>query len=636
MAGSGKEVVVFLDIGLGSRAIGRLVFELFYDVTPRTAENFRCLCTGERGVSARSNQRLHYAGSTFHRVIAGFMAQGGDFTRGNGTGGESIYGTTFDDEDFTRRHDEPGLLSMANSGPGTNGSQVRVLLRHLPLSAALRLPTLPRCSPPPPRPQCDSHLPPTACAQFFVTFAKTPHLDGKHVVFGRLVRGHEVLHAVKNVATKTDDTPRLPVTIVHCGQLGVATAEPVDAEGEATPATAAASSSSSSSSARAASASSAPAANPYLRAAPAAEIAAPGEDAAASAEAVAAAAAAAAETVPAHLTGRARKLFELRLRMNKGRKLNKKAVVDEYRRDAKAKGLKNPWATGRKKGGKLKKIGEVDAKAQGGKGKKEETVQKKRERRVEGGAEGEVEKGDGSSSSAAIAAAGDDGQVALVKRDEEDWFMDETAERASKRQKKSDAKAAKSAAFGWDVFNSDAMKKAHDKRVLRLAKTGVGSRSAASADAARNAAAAGELHIAEQIRSAPAPAAIDRMVAELDEGAKRRQKVRASLSLSLSLSLSPHLPADSVRRAERSAAMPARPPPRRAARAALTPSSLHARAALFFFFSSFQFSRERRTNPDEDPFHINERNRVFNKKVSRSFDKYTIEIRQNLERGSAL
>ena len=82
--------------------------------------------------------------------------------------------------------------------------------------------------------------------------------------------------------------------------------------------------------------------------------------------------------------------------------------------------------------------------------------------------------------------------------------------------------------------------------------------------------------------------------------------------------------------------MPARPPPRRAARAALTPSSLHARAALFFFFSSFQFSRERRTNPDEDPFHINERNLVFNKKVSRSFDKYTIEIRQNLERGSAL
>ena len=122
--------------------------------------------------------------------------------------------------------------------------------------------------------------------------------------------------------------------------------------------------------------------------------------------------------------------------------------------------MKNPWATGRKKGGKLKKIGEADAKAQGDKGKKgkkEETVQKKRERRVEGGVEGEVEKGAGSSS-AVLAAAGDDGQVALVKRDEEDWFMDETAERALKRQKKSDAKAAKSAAFGWDVFNSDAMK----------------------------------------------------------------------------------------------------------------------------------------------------------------------------------
>ena len=131
---------MFFDVSIGGRPAQRIEFELYDSVTPKTAANFRALCTGEKGVSPRSGKPLHFKHSYFHRIIPQFMLQGGDFTRGNGTGGESIYGDKFADENFQLRHDKPGLLSMANAGPNTNGSQffiVRPLsaLPHSPLSA---------------------------------------------------------------------------------------------------------------------------------------------------------------------------------------------------------------------------------------------------------------------------------------------------------------------------------------------------------------------------------------------------------------------------------------------------------------------------------------------------------------------
>lgn len=166
---------VFFDITIGGRPEGRVVFELYADVVPRTAENFRALCTGERG-KGKSGKPLHYKGSIFHRVIKDFMIQGGDFTNFNGTGGESIYGEKFEDENFLRIHDRPMLLSMANAGPGTNGSQ------------------------------------------FFVTTKDTPHLDGKHVVFGRVLKGRDVIRAVESQKT-TSDKPNADCTIADCGEL---------------------------------------------------------------------------------------------------------------------------------------------------------------------------------------------------------------------------------------------------------------------------------------------------------------------------------------------------------------------------------------------------------------------------------
>ncbi|KAL6848537.1 hypothetical protein ACP4OV_021831 [Aristida adscensionis] len=166
---------VFFDMTVGGEPAGRIVMELFADKVPRTAENFRALCTGEKGVG-RSGKPLHYKGSSFHRVIPDFMCQGGDFTAGNGTGGESIYGAKFADENFLYKHTDPGILSMANAGPGTNGSQ------------------------------------------FFICTVPCPWLDGKHVVFGRVVDGMDVVRKIEKVGSRGGSTAK-PVKIADCGQL---------------------------------------------------------------------------------------------------------------------------------------------------------------------------------------------------------------------------------------------------------------------------------------------------------------------------------------------------------------------------------------------------------------------------------
>lgn len=147
---------VFFDITIDDAPAGRIIMELFANVTPKTAENFRALCTGEKGI-CKSGKPLHLKGSSFHRMIPKFMCQGGDI---NGTGGESIYEQNFPDENFVRRHTRPGCLSMANAGPNTNGSQ------------------------------------------FYINTAKCPWLDGKHVVFGEVIDGYEVVEAIEKVAER--------------------------------------------------------------------------------------------------------------------------------------------------------------------------------------------------------------------------------------------------------------------------------------------------------------------------------------------------------------------------------------------------------------------------------------------------
>jgi peptidylprolyl isomerase len=157
---------VFFNISAGGEDLGRIVFRLFDDVVPKTARNFRELATGQHGYG--------YKGSPFHRVIPEFMLQGGDFTAGNGTGGKSIYGETFADENFQLKHDRPFLLSMANAGPGTNGSQ------------------------------------------FFVTTVVTPWLDGKHVVFGEVIEGEDVVKAVEALGSRSGATAK-KIVVEDCG-----------------------------------------------------------------------------------------------------------------------------------------------------------------------------------------------------------------------------------------------------------------------------------------------------------------------------------------------------------------------------------------------------------------------------------
>ncbi|EFJ47518.1 hypothetical protein VOLCADRAFT_61255 [Volvox carteri f. nagariensis] len=156
---------------------GRIVLELFDKEVPKTVENFRCLLTGEKGLGKASKKPLHYKGSKFHRIVRGFCCQGGDIVRGDGSGGDSIFGGQFNDEKpgLKLKHDGPGILSMANSGKNTNTSQ------------------------------------------FFFTLAAAPQCDGKHVVFGKVVEGLDILARIDSEAASPDGSPRVDVTIADCG-----------------------------------------------------------------------------------------------------------------------------------------------------------------------------------------------------------------------------------------------------------------------------------------------------------------------------------------------------------------------------------------------------------------------------------
>ncbi|XP_051970677.1 NK-tumor recognition protein isoform X1 [Xyrauchen texanus] len=167
----------YFDVEINREPVGRIVFQLFSDICPKTSRNFLCLCTGEKGSGKTTGKKLCYKGSTFHRVVKNFMIQGGDFTEGNGRGGESIYGGFFEDENFTLKHDRAFLLSMANRGKDTNGSQ------------------------------------------FFITTKTAPHLDGVHVVFGLVISGFEVIKKIEGLKTDSASRPYADVRVIDCGQL---------------------------------------------------------------------------------------------------------------------------------------------------------------------------------------------------------------------------------------------------------------------------------------------------------------------------------------------------------------------------------------------------------------------------------
>ncbi len=166
---------VFFDLTIDDEPAGRVIMGMFGNTVPKTVKNFATLAAGTGGIG-NAGKPLHYKGSSFHRIIPAFMAQGGDFTAGNGTGGESIYGNKFADENFHLKHSKPYLLSMANAGPNTNGSQ------------------------------------------FFITFKETPWLDGRHTVFGEVLEGKEVIDSLEKLGTGAGKTTK-KITIADCGIL---------------------------------------------------------------------------------------------------------------------------------------------------------------------------------------------------------------------------------------------------------------------------------------------------------------------------------------------------------------------------------------------------------------------------------
>ncbi|CAM9099207.1 unnamed protein product [Chrysoparadoxa australica] len=345
---------VYMTISIGSREVGQLVIELFANRVPKTAENFRALCTGEKGKAQGSGARLHYRGSFFHRIIPGFMAQGGDFTKGDGTGGMSVYGETFNDESFAMKHDRAGLLSMANCGPNTNGSQ------------------------------------------FFLTFAPAKHLDGKHVVFGRVTEGLEVLKVMERVSTGAGDRPRAQVTITDCGEISAVDDNAADSQ-------------------------------------------VAGQEKAAHAKAGEAGGGKGKEKAPeevpeeeeeeeeeeevdtSNMTAQQKKLFQLRLKINAGRKANKAEVKEEYKRLGDKSFAKRQAAEERKK---IKDEWEAELKARG-----------------------------------------------LTT---EEAYLIDTAESSERLQAQKAQKQRNLDSFAWASYSSDALFKAYENRLVHMPKTGAG------------------------------------------------------------------------------------------------------------------------------------------------------------------
>eukprot|EP00928_Gymnodinium_smaydae_P088090 TRINITY_DN72235_c0_g1_i1.p1 TRINITY_DN72235_c0_g1~~TRINITY_DN72235_c0_g1_i1.p1 ORF type:complete len:476 (-),score=137.22 TRINITY_DN72235_c0_g1_i1:169-1596(-) len=475
MPASSKNPKVFLDISIGNRTGGRVIFELFADVTPRTAENFRGICTGEYGFGRNTKKKLSYEGCSVFRSSKGFMIQSGDLQFNNGDGGESIYGGAFNDEDFVRRHTQAGVLSMANKGRNTNTSQ------------------------------------------FFITLKRAPQLDGRHVVFGQVIEGMDVIRAIAKVPTDLDEKPRVPVKIVGCGQVDrktvnqeqAAVARQIgnlqqemlgDKVQEATKGKA------------------------ILAGKPGgAKIDDAGAPSKSKEEKEREELEEAQATAPPR-NERERKLFDLRMKMNSCRSSNNKEVIEEQKRHADPEYAK----------------------------KKAEARFKEAEKEADPDKDDPLARGTKRS-----ASSGD-------RLPEGKNYLNDTVEIAERKAAKK--KKGNPDAFGWDVFNQESLLRAHEKRLKDI---------------------------------------------EFDEKAYNEQKQALEEDKSSHFDGFGQVPSEEAKdRLQK----------------AMDKSQDKSKA----------FSRRRAFNPEEDCNFVNERNRVFNKKMDRYFNAYTTEIRQNLERGTAL
>jgi len=499
--------------------LGRLEMELFANKVPRTAENFRALCTGEKGMGP-GGAPLHYKGSCFHRVISGFMAQCGDFTHGDGTGGESIYGAHFPDENFTVKHDKKGLLSMANAGPHTNGSQ------------------------------------------FFLTFKALPHLDNRHVVFGALKKGYDVLAVIEKCATDAADRPKLDVTVSDCGQVESEWATAAEAKaGEARKAGGAFSHSQK--------ATSAPrgteggGSSSSSRAAEEDEEEEEGEGGGGRGTAARARAEQEAEidveSATQGMSAVQKRLFLVRMKMNQGRKANKTEAELEYRRHKDPKFAERQAAFERDEERRAALQAQTQTQA-GGKSGKASTQQQPK-----------------ANNSWGVRVVDSDLSLQLTLQDAE-------------RQEASEAKkVARQRAHGQDASREDVHFENYKKLLKKLPGSDTTGPPSGSSSSSSSSSTKRSLEQSSSSSSSSSVFPDDFMY-----GSAAASKV-SSTGLQR---LAQHMQDKDD---------------------AMTKNK----------------NKKRRIDTDKGPA-INAKNEIFNKAAARAFDKYTLEIRQNLERGSAL